>query len=243
MIKSFILVLLTGFVSVAAEDPGALYTRGLELFESRHLDKENAVKAEEIAGQILSAEPENVKALVLLSRYYLFSGEGLTKEDDRRTTYEKGTEYAKKALKLDDKSADAHFYYGAGLGRCAQLKGIFNALGSAGEIKREFERTLELNPKHPIAKVALANYYYQVPGLFGGNTEKAIELLNEVIKADPLISMPYIDLAIIYKNQGKKKEAVELLNTVMDMKNPALPANYYLYDRKDAEKLLKELSK
>ena len=241
MIKYIILVFLISVTCLAAEDSGVLYTKALELFEIRHLDKTNADKAKEIAGEILVKEPENVNAIVLVSRYYLFSGEGLAKDDDKRAVYEKGVEYAKKALKLDDKNADAHFYYAASLGRCAQLKGLFNAMGSAGEIKKEFERTLELNPKHPIAKVALANYYYQVPGLFGGSTEKAIELLKEAIAEDPLVSMPYIDLAIIYRNQGKKKEAIELLNTVIDMKNPTLPANYYLYDKKDAEKLLKDL--
>jgi tetratricopeptide (TPR) repeat protein len=241
MIKNVLLAFLISFTCAAAEDSNVLYARALELFEIRYLDKANAEKAKEIAEEILVKEPENVNVRVLISRYYFFSGEGLAKDDDKRAVYEKGIEWAKKALKLDEKNADAHFYYAASLGRCAQLKGIFNAMGSAGEIKKEFERTLELDPKHPIAKVALANYYYQVPGLFGGSTEKAIELLKEAIAADPPVSMPYIDLAIIYRNQGKKKEAIELLNTVINMKNPNLPANYYLYDKKDTEKLLKDM--
>ncbi|OGF48132.1 MAG: hypothetical protein A2231_09215 [Candidatus Firestonebacteria bacterium RIFOXYA2_FULL_40_8] len=240
MRKILSFIFFIGVMSVTAEDSSALYTRALELFEARHLNTENALNANELTLQLLEKEPENVKAVVLVSRYYLFCGENMKTEDEKRKTYEKGVEYAKKALKLDEKSADAHFYYAASLGRCAQLKGIFNAMGSAGEIKKEFERTLELNPKHPIAKVALANYYYQVPGLFGGSTEKAIELLKEAMAADPCVSMPYIDLAKIYINQGKKKEALELLNAVIDMKNPSLPANYYLYDKKEAEKLLKE---
>lgn len=249
MIKKLCLVFFMGIsLAVAGEttmpgDAEVLYKTALELFEARHLDKENAVKAKEIAEQILEKEPESVKAIVLVSRYYVFCGENMKTDDERRVTYEKGVEYAKKALKLNDKSADAHFYYAAGLGRCAQLKGIFNAIGSAGEIKKEFEVTLTLDPKHPIAKVALANYYYQVPGLFGGSTEKAIELLKESMVAHPNLTMAYVDLARVYKNQGKKKEAIELLEKVIENKTPALEANYHLYDKKDAEGLLKELSK
>ncbi|MFH1074364.1 MAG: TRAP transporter TatT component family protein [Candidatus Firestonebacteria bacterium] len=243
MLKVLSLVFLIGVTSVAAGDLSVLYTRALELFEARHLDKENALKAKELALQIIEKEPENVNALILVSRYYLFSGENLTKEDDKREAYEKGVEYSKKALKTDEKNADAHFYYAASLGRCVQLKGVFNAIGSAGEIKKEFERTLELDPAHPLAKVALANYYYQVPGLFGGSTEKAIELLKESMETHPNLTMAYVDLARVYKNQGKRKEALELLEKVIENKSPSMAANYHLYDKRDAEELLKELSK
>jgi len=243
MLKTFYLVSLLGITIVMAGDADVLYTKALELFEKRHLDKENVLKAKELAGQITEKEPDNVNALILISRVYLFSGENSAKEDDKRAAYEKGTEYAKKALGLDIKNANAHFYYGAGLGRCAQLKGIFNAIGSAGEIKKEFEKALELDPKHPIAKVALANYYYQVPGLFGGSTEKAIELLKEVLGIYPELTMASVDLARIYKNQGKKKEALALLERVVENKNPEIAANYYLYDKKEAMEMLKELGK
>jgi len=137
MLKTFSLVSLLGIAIVMAGDSDVLYTRALELFEKRHLDKENALKAKELAGQITEKEPGNVNALILLSRAYFFSGENLEKDDDRRAAYEKGTEYAKKALGLDIKNANAHFYYGAGLGRCAQLKGIFNAIGSAAVPKKQ----------------------------------------------------------------------------------------------------------
>ncbi len=243
MLKTFSLVSLLGITIVMAGDSDLLYTRALELFDKRHLDKENALKAKELAWQIMEKEPGNVNALVLISRIYLFSGENLEKEEDKRAAYEKGTEYAKKALGLDLKNANAHFYYGAGLGRCAQLKGIFNAIGSAGEIKKEFEKALELDPKHPVAKVALANYYYQVPGLFGGSTEKAIELLKEALELYPNLTMASVDLARIYKNQGKKKEALALLEKVVENKTPAPEANYYLYDKKEALEMLKELAK
>ncbi|MCX5777050.1 MAG: tetratricopeptide repeat protein [Candidatus Firestonebacteria bacterium] len=243
MLKIVNLFCLIIIASLSAGDSSVPYTRALELFNNRHLEKDNALKAKEITVQLLEAEPENVKALVLIARYYMFAGERLEKEEEKRTTYEKSVEYAKKALKLDEKSPDAHFYHAAALGRCAQLKGIFNAIGSAGEIKKEFERTLELDPKHPIAKIALANYFYQVPGFFGGSTEKAIELLKESMETHPNLTMAYVDMARIYKNQGKKKEAKELLQKVIENQTPAIAANFYLYDKKEAEALLKELEK
>ena len=98
MLKTFSLVSLLGITIVMAGDSDLLYTRALELFDKRHLDKENALKAKELAWQIMEKEPGNVNALVLISRIYLFSGENLEKEEDKRAAYEKGTEYAKKAL-------------------------------------------------------------------------------------------------------------------------------------------------
>jgi hypothetical protein len=50
-------------------------------------------------------------------------------------------------------------------------------------------------------------------------------------------------MARIYKNQGKKKEAKELLQKVIENQTPAIAANFFLYDKKEAEALLKELEK
>lgn len=235
------MVILTGLSLLSAGDSGPLYLRALELFENRHLAAENAVKAKEIAEQIIISEPENAKALVLLSRYHLFAGAGQKTSEEKLSQYEKGRELAEKAEKLDATSADAAFYFAANLGRTAELKGIFNALGIAAEVKKGMERALQKDKNHPLAKVALANYYYRVPGLFGGNTEKAVELLKESLETHPDLTMAYVDLARIYKGLGKKKEALDLLEKVVKKENPYPKANYYLYDKRDAEELLKEL--
>jgi len=241
--KKSILFILTGLSLLSAGDSGLQYLQALELFENRHLAVENAVKAKEIAEQIIISEPENIKALVLLSRYCLFAGAGRQTNEEKLVEYEKGRELAGKVEKLDHASADASFYFAANLGRTAELKGIFNALGIAAEVKKGMERTLQKDKNHPLAKVALANYYYRMPGLFGGNTEKAVELLKESLETNPDLTMAYVDLARIYKVQGKTKEALDLLEKVIKKENPYPKANYYLYDKKEAEELLKELLK
>ncbi len=209
--------------------------------EERHLDWSYIQKAETELLEVLKTEPENLKANLLMSRVCLFKGEKTENNDEKIKLYDKAASFGKIAIKINPKSADAHFYYSAGIGKNAQLKGIFNALGMVGEIKAEMDKTVELDPKHVIGLNALAQYYMELPGIFGGSIEKTEELLLKAKELDPNLSMTYVTLGKMYLRQGKRDKAKEALETVIKMKNPSKPAYYALDDLPDAQRLLKDI--
>ena len=223
----------------------ALFAGGVEtaeeLIETRHIDWSYIAKAETKLLEVLKAEPENLKANLLMSRVCLFNGDKAATNDEKIKLYDQAAAFGKTAIKIDPKCPDAHFYYSAGIGRNAQLKGIFNAMGMVGEIKAEMDKTVELDPKHVIGLNALAMYYMELPGLFGGSIEKTEELLLKAKELDPNMSMTYVTLGKMYLRQGKREKAKEALETVINMKEPTKKAYYILDDKPDAEKMLKEL--
>ena len=211
--------------------------------EDRYLDWSLVDKAGAELEGVLKEEQNNLKANLLLSRVWIFRGDKALSNDEKIKCYDKAAELGKAAMAIDPSSADAHFYYAAGIGRNAQLKGIFNALGVVGEVKKEMDRTIELDPKHVIGLNALAQYYMEVPGLFGGSIEKSEALLLRAKEIDPNQSMTYVTLAKVYMRQGKRDKAKELCEFVLNMKEPTKRAYYILDDKPDAEKLLRELSR
>lgn len=167
---------LSGFIH--AEDTSQFVKQAVELYEARHLDKENLNKSFEILKKAAESEPDNLSANYELSRVYLMLGDEEKNKDEKIKFYDKGIEYGKKAVKINDKSAEAHFWYMASIGRTGQLKGIFNALPVVNEVKKEIEKILKINPKHAGALHAKAMYYFELPGILGGSQEKSIELLK-----------------------------------------------------------------
>ncbi len=211
--------------------------------EDRYLDWSLVDKGGTELEGLLKEEQNNLKANLLLSRVWIFRGDKAASNDEKIKCYDKAAELGKAAMVIDPNSADAHFYYAAGIGRNAQLKGIFNALGVVGEVKKEMDRTIELDPKHVIGLNALAQYYMEVPGIFGGSIEKSEELLLRAKEIAPNQSMTYVTLATVYMRQGKRDKAKDLCGFVLNMKEPTKKAYYILNDKPEAERLLRELSR
>lgn len=56
---------------------------------------------------------------------------------------------------------------------------------TAGKLKKDLERALELDPYHVESRGILAAFYYMVPGIVGGDKEKAGRLIQELIELSP----------------------------------------------------------
>jgi tetratricopeptide (TPR) repeat protein len=56
---------------------------------------------------------------------------------------------------------------------------------TAGSLRRDLERALELDPTHVESRAFLAAFYYMVPRILGGDKEKADRLIEELIEMSP----------------------------------------------------------
>ncbi len=213
----------------------------IELYETRHIDKENLRKSYEILSDIVKDEPDNLRANYELAKVCYLSGDNAEKKEDKLYFYEQGMKYGKKAINLDKNCAQAHFWYMVNLGRSGQTKGVLNSLGLVPEIKKEIDIVLKLDPKHTGAMDAGAMLYYELPGLMGGNLNRSIEYLNRAIATDSNYAILYVDMAKVYIKKKDYEKARWFLSRVLELENPTYEADYILDDKPEALRLLETI--
>lgn len=100
--------------------------------------------------------------------------------------WDKAIFYYKKLKTLRPYDANFQFKYGGVLGMKAKYANKFTALGMIPEIKKSFEKAIELNPKHIQARWALVELYIQLPGIAGGSERKARKYSDELLAISPV---------------------------------------------------------
>jgi tetratricopeptide (TPR) repeat protein len=134
-------------------------------------------------------------AIYMFSRVKLVLGE--TKE---------ALALAERAVALDGRKAQYHFQLAECLGSMAQDAGPLKGLGLARRFKKEVDLTIALDPKHVEARNDLLEFYWQAPGLVGGDKKKARAQADTMAQIDPASGA----LAQIRLAQRDKKPAAEL---------------------------------
>lgn len=184
------------------------------------------------------AESLAQKALALLRLGDLQKG-----EDAKKSTYEQGKNAAEAGVAADPKCADAHFYHGANMGRWGQTNGVLKSLFLLGDIKKEFQTTLAINPNHVDAMVALGLVDKEVPGMFGGSWERAEKAFRHALEIDPHFTRGMLDLAELLAQHDRKPEAIQWVLKVQNETAPSRPGEWRKFDRQKAQRLLAEWQK
>ena len=79
----------------------------------------------------------------------------------------------KKAIALDPNNSRYHRWLAHVYGEKADRINFLSAAGLAGKTREEFERAVQLNPDDVDARVDLAEFYFEAPGIVGGGNDKA----------------------------------------------------------------------
>jgi tetratricopeptide (TPR) repeat protein len=80
---------------------------------------------------------------------------------------------AERAVELDPKNAEYHYFLGTTSGYKAEHSNWFSGLSLARKTQHEFLLAVQLNPDHLEAQRDLISYYIAAPGIAGGGDEKA----------------------------------------------------------------------
>jgi tetratricopeptide (TPR) repeat protein len=181
-----------------------------------YYNQKNYETAKTMLENIINRNENNSEAHYYLA-YTLFMLENL---DD-------AIEECERAVELDNSNADYHFNLGRLYGEDAADASIFRVPFLAGNIKDEAKTALRLNPNHVGARILLANFYLQAPGIFGGSYDKAIEHATIVVKLDEwqgriLLIRIYNEL----EDYDKAENECKLLEKT-DGKNPELKLVLY----------------
>jgi len=122
----------------------------------------------------LSSTPSDAESANLLCRAYF------TLEE-----WDRAEASCKKATSLAPDNSLFHLWLGRVYGEKADRANFMAAAGLAGKVRSEFERAVQLNPKDVEARLDLAEFYVDAPGIVGGGEQKAREQAQAVAAINP----------------------------------------------------------
>jgi len=224
-----------------AQDSNALIDQAAQLYETRHLDPANLDKGYDILKELVANDSLNPRALSEFSHVHYILGDRAQTKKDKLDYYQKGADWGRRAIKADERHAEAHLWFMVNIGRVGQTKGVLNSLGLVPDIKREINRALELDPRLTPALDAKAMLYYELPGLFGGDLNKSLTALNQAIAIDSNYTILYVDMARVLIKKKDFEKARWYLNRGLAVTDPTYPSDFTLDDKPDAERMLKEI--
>ncbi len=217
--------------------------RAWEVLALYHRDPSNIDKTIKVLEEKLAAEPDDVDALLLLSRAWLTYGyvKARSKEELIRV-FENGTRAAEKAVEIEPGNPDAHFFYVANLASLGDAKGLFNSLFMLPEVRRELDLILELDPNHENGLAMQGALFYYLPGILGGDMQISEIYIRRALSVDPHLSSAKLYLAMNLKKQKRYEEALTVLQELVKDKDPAFYPDWYL-NRKYALIMISRINK
>ncbi|MCU0229036.1 MAG: hypothetical protein MUF01_15495 [Bryobacterales bacterium] len=128
---------------------------------------------QEVLRMLQSAPQPGVEEALLLGKSQYFLG--------RFAEAQKSFE---RALQAGGDGAEVRNWMGRALGMQAEGAGPFSAMGLARKTREQFQKAVELNPRHLEAVSDLFSFYLAAPGFLGGGLDKARELAETVRSLD-----------------------------------------------------------
>ncbi len=165
-------------------------------------DENKFEEAQSILKEIVDEDDQNHEAYFFLGRTFMGLGDA-----------EEATENFEEAIDLQDENADYHFWLGRAIAMDAQNSNVISQAMMASDILEEFERTVELDPKHIPGLMGVIGFYTNAPGIMGGDIDKAEKHAKELVKLDEMKGRT--SLAQIYLKQ-EKMDSVEIQIKVLE---------------------------
>jgi tetratricopeptide (TPR) repeat protein len=189
-----------------------------------------------------AARDPQVDTLVMLSFVqFLYGDVRATTTEDKLAAYERGREIGKRAVELAPKNPEAHVWYGINTGRWGLTKGVMRSLFLLPTVRQEVDATLALDPRNLRALALSGNVFLEVPGLFGGDREKAEQQFRKALEIDPHFTVARVDLARVLIAGGRHADARRELQRVIDERTPNSIADWTVKDLPRARELLESI--
>ncbi len=232
------LLLLAAPVAAAAQTPAET---ARALVARYHDDRTTLDRARDLLEDALKRDSQ-VETMVTLSYVWFLWGDiRATTPDEKLEAYARGRELGKRAVELAPKSHDAHLWYAINTGRWGQTKGVLRSLFLLPTLNEELAILFQLNPRSVRAHSLAGNLALEVPGLFGGDKEKAEEHFKKGLAVDPKFTVLRVDLARVYIATGRYAEARQELQRVINEPAPTIVADWTVKDQPRAKQLLESI--
>jgi tetratricopeptide (TPR) repeat protein len=224
---NFIIIILTGTalllcpLSSFSQESSIFMREGDALWKMRS-EEENARSSISFYKRVLATDPESYEAHWKIARanFYLGDQTPETKKmrDKHKELGKEGMYYARKALELNPKGIEGHYYYALCIAQYSIGVSILRALakGLGPEYEKHTARAIEINKQYDYAGPlrAMGRYWYQLPWP-KRDLEKSISYLEEAQYCAPKSIRGKVYLAEAYFKNGQKEKAREQLKKTL----------------------------
>jgi tetratricopeptide (TPR) repeat protein len=235
-----LIALALGVTPAAA--PGQTPVESARALVARYHEDPAAIDRARDLLQRALARDRQVDTMVMLSYvHFLYGDVRASTTEDKLAAYDRGREIGKRAVELAPRNPEAHVWYGINTGRWGLTKGVMRSLFLLPTVRQEVEATLALDPQNLRALALSGNVFLEVPGLFGGDREKAEQQFRRALELDPRFTVARVDLARVLIATRRYADARRELQRVIDEPTPNSVADWTVKDLPRARELLESI--
>lgn len=212
--RSLVVALLAGvalaFVPVpsSAQDTLSAGLRDAErqLDDGRStLDESTLLAARQSFQACAKADTTKARCAIDLARTDIYLVQAKERQHDKRgaqRAIDSGLDDARRAIALDDRSAEAHALLGDLYGRKIGYSGMLGGMRYGPKAEAEVNRALQLDSTNVQAYFVLGQRALYAPKMFGGDVGKAVETFHKATTLDPRSDEAFVWLAMAYAKKG-----------------------------------------
>jgi len=159
-------------------------------------------------------------------RKSLNKAEMKARKKERVKLAEEGLTYADRSIELKKDFSESHRVKGALLSN--KISGMVSGMRNGKLAEQEITSALQIDNNNIMAQIENARMFINKPGLLGGDTEKGIEILNNIIKEFPELEKGYLNLGIVYYENGEDELAVKTFKKLLEINPDNSEAEYFV---------------
>lgn len=203
-------------------------------------DQASLDRAVAVLQRIAAEEGENAEILCLLAEAHFYYGDWFSGTEQIQI-WEQGEQYARRALELDPRSADAHYWVAAMLGKIGRARGILRSLLLVNPMLEHLETALEIDKEHSWAHYVLSHLYSELPPkpLGRGDRSQALFYARSAFELEPEEPEFVLQYAKLLLKEKQEEEALSLLREALQASSVRWTASLY----SEAEGLARRLDR
>ncbi|HEY5865011.1 MAG TPA: TRAP transporter TatT component family protein [Candidatus Tectomicrobia bacterium] len=143
---------------------------------------------------------------------------------EKQRYFEHGMAMGQRAVAQQPSGAEGHFWLAANYGGLSEIQGIWRALQMVKKVRSEMETALRLQPDYEDGNAyrALGEIARQLPGVLGGNLQRALTYFEQGVRVAPQNMAIKFALARAYLEAGQREASQRLVTEILQM--PVRPA-------------------
>ena len=141
---------------------------------------------------------------------------------------EEGLPFADKSIELNDNFSESYRVRGALISN--RISGMVSGMRNGSLAEEDIDIALQIDENNPKARIENARMYINKPGILGGDVNKGIEILNNVIRDNPELERGYVNLGIVYRENGEVEKAINTFEQLLEI-SPGNPEARFFLDQ------------
>jgi tetratricopeptide (TPR) repeat protein len=141
---------------------------------------------------------------------------------------EEGLPFADKSIELNDNFSESYRVRGALISN--KISGMFSGMKNGSLAEEAIDLALLIDENNPMARIENARMYINKPGILGGDINKGIEIIRNVVIDNPELEKGYTNLGAAYVENGEVENAINIFKRLLEI-NPDNPEAKFFLDQ------------